>query len=368
MHTIAVFNNKGGVGKTTLTFHLAHALAELGHKTLLIDLDPQCNLTIYGMEEEDLHRIWLEEDRFIDDFKRASENADKKQLGRIAKGPRSSHFLLKPTEDGTAELRHFSQPVRLRQGLDLTPGRLTLHMYEDRIAKRWSDVYLGEPLAVRTVTRIRSLATQYADKYGYDFVVFDTSPSLGALNRVVISTTDGFLIPCMPDMFSLYGIRNIGRSLAAWHAEFETIFKLISDDKRKHFPESFVRFLGFTIFNARKYAAGNNEWDLAKAHYNYAKMIPDTIREHVPENLRKHLSKKQVQEPIGGTAIMHSHSTLPSMAQKYKVPIWRVPSSPNLDQSDKHTILGNRAQYEATGRGYRAFAEDLLARLRTLGS
>ncbi|MFX0588394.1 ParA family protein, partial [Glaesserella parasuis] len=38
---LSVFNNKGGVGKTTLSFHLAHALAELGHKVLAVDLDPR---------------------------------------------------------------------------------------------------------------------------------------------------------------------------------------------------------------------------------------------------------------------------------------------------------------------------------------
>ena len=63
--TISVFNNKGGVGKTTLTFHLAHALAEQGRRTLLIDLDPQCNLTIYGMDQDALHAIWKAEDAFI---------------------------------------------------------------------------------------------------------------------------------------------------------------------------------------------------------------------------------------------------------------------------------------------------------------
>ena len=47
MKSIAVFNNKGGVGKTTLTYHLGCALAELGHKTLLVDLDPQSNLTLF---------------------------------------------------------------------------------------------------------------------------------------------------------------------------------------------------------------------------------------------------------------------------------------------------------------------------------
>jgi cellulose biosynthesis protein BcsQ len=49
---ISIFNNKGGVGKTTLTFHLAHALSELGHKVLAIDLDPQCNLSIYSLSVE----------------------------------------------------------------------------------------------------------------------------------------------------------------------------------------------------------------------------------------------------------------------------------------------------------------------------
>jgi cellulose biosynthesis protein BcsQ len=64
---ITVFNNKGGVGKTTLTFHLAHALAELGHKVLAIDLDPQCNLSIYCLPVETIQKIWDAENSFIDE-------------------------------------------------------------------------------------------------------------------------------------------------------------------------------------------------------------------------------------------------------------------------------------------------------------
>ena len=75
MDIISIFNNKGGVGKTTLTYHLAHALAEMGHKTLIIDLDPQCNLTILGMDQEKLHEIWSAEDDFIEDFQAAREKA-----------------------------------------------------------------------------------------------------------------------------------------------------------------------------------------------------------------------------------------------------------------------------------------------------
>ncbi|MBF0139151.1 MAG: ParA family protein [Magnetococcales bacterium] len=70
MKIVSIFNNKGGVGKTTLTFHLAHALAVMGHKTLLIDLDLQCNLTVHGLEQEELHDICKSEDKFnvVDNF------------------------------------------------------------------------------------------------------------------------------------------------------------------------------------------------------------------------------------------------------------------------------------------------------------
>jgi len=74
MKTISIFNNKGGVGKTTLTFHLAYALSEFGKRTLIIDLDPQCNLTILSMDSEELHKIWEVEDDFISDFESAKKN------------------------------------------------------------------------------------------------------------------------------------------------------------------------------------------------------------------------------------------------------------------------------------------------------
>ena len=364
MKTIAVFNNKGGVGKTTLTFHLAHALAELGHKTLLVDLDPQCNLTVFGMTEDNLHDLWEREDDFIDDFEKARKARSADQYRELSSSVRSIHFGLKPTEDGTGELKRLPKPLRLGTNLDLIPGRLTLHMFEDRVSTRWSDVYRGDPLAIRTVSRIRTLAAEYAERHGYEFVLFDTSPSLGVLNKVIISTTDGFFVPCMPDMFSLYGIRNLGQSLARWNAEFETIFRLIPDGKRQAFPQHFVRFLGFTLFNAKKYT-GKNELGLAQAHLNYAKRIPTTIRKYIPSSLRDQLTDREVESPIGGTSIIHSHSTLPSMAQKYKTPIWHVPAA-SLDDDDRNTIRGNRAQYEATQAAYAAFAIDLLARLKAL--
>jgi cellulose biosynthesis protein BcsQ len=366
MKTISIFNNKGGVGKTTLTFHLAHALAEMGHRTLVVDLDPQCNLTILGMDEETLHNIWSDEDAFIDDFQAARERFALVDFEKIISEPRSIHFLLKPAEDGAAEIGKLPPPFPLATNLDLIPGRLTMHMYEDKIAGRLSDVYQGDPLAIRTVTKPREIAESYARKYGYEYVIMDTSPSLGSLNKVIISTADGFLIPCMPDMFSLYGVRNIGNALGVWKKQFDTIYHLLSTEKRKSFPVHYVRLLGFTIYNAKKYSGEGKPWNLATAHYNYAKEIPDAIKQFIPAGVRGILTDELLSSPVGETAIMHTHNTLPSMAQRYHLPMWKVPSYDHLDRADISTIQGNRGIYEDTKSKYAEFGKALLNRLNTL--
>lgn len=363
MKTISIFNNKGGVGKTTLTYHLAHALAEMGHKTLVIDLDPQCNLTILGMDEEVIHAIWAAEDDFVQDFEKAKASLDDAAFDAMLRTPRSIHFLLKPTEDGVGDIPRLPPPFELSPNLGLIPGRLTMHMYEDKISKLWSDAFQGDPQAVRTITKIRTVARAYASAHGYEYIIMDTSPSLGVLNKVVISTTDGFLIPCMPDMFSLYGIRNIGAALAVWRKQFRTMYSLLSDEKRAEFPERFIKLLGFTIYNAKKYTAADHPWNLATAHYNYAMQIPAAITDFIPEMIRDHLSPELLSAPVGGESVMHSHNTLPGMAQKYHAPIWKVPDIVALEAGDASTIRGNREIYYGTRANYMAFASSLLERI-----
>ncbi len=366
MKLISVFNNKGGVGKTTLTFHLAHCLAEMGHKTLLIDVDPQCNLTIECLEEETIHEIWETEDPFIDDYKTTRNKLTHEQYEAVLHQTRTVHFLLKPTEDGISDLDVLPPAKRLAKNLSLIPGRLSMHLYEDKLSRRWSDLYQGDPLAIRTATKIRELACDYAQHFGYEFVIIDTSPSLGTLNKVVISTADGFLIPCAPDLFSVYGIRNIGKALGYWKKEFETIYQLLSESKRAAFPDTFVRLLGYTIYNAKRYAGQGNRWNLATGHLNYARQLPKAIRTFVPAEVRGAFDEKTMAEPIGGTAVMHSHNTLVSMAQKYHLPIWKLPSSDNSTPDDASTIRGNRASYEGTRANYEKFANDLLKRTEAL--
>lgn len=68
MKIISLFNNKGGVGKSTLSYHLGCALGVMGKRVLFVDLDPQCNLTISAMFEDELEEIWKEEDPYMDDY------------------------------------------------------------------------------------------------------------------------------------------------------------------------------------------------------------------------------------------------------------------------------------------------------------
>lgn len=371
MKVLSVFNNKGGVGKTTLTYHLGYALSELGNKVLMIDADPQCNLTIYAIEEEVIHDIWEKEDRFIEEgFESEKGKLTPEEFQKLNNSPRSLHYLVKPTEEGTGDLEKLPPPHRLTPSLDIIPGRLSLHLFEEKIAGRWNDLYRGDPLALRTITKIRELSEAYANSHGYDYVIVDTSPSLGALNKSVISTVDGFFIPALPDLFSLYGIRNIGKALTAWKEEFEIIYKLISSDKRRNFPAHFVTFLGYTIYNAKRYkTTSNNDWNLAEAHFNYAKQIPNTIKKYIGENLRNHLTEALLQAPIGNTSIMLTHNTFPSMAQYYHRPMWKVPDlvPNNVEEEHVNTLRGASAKYRATGQAYKDFCHDLIHRVSLLG-
>ena len=200
VNILSVFNNKGGVGKTTLTFHMAHALAEMGHRVLMVDLDPQCNLSIYCMPEDVIQKIWEDEIPYIDEpgFSDTRKTVSDEKFSDLCSSSRTIHFLLKPSEEGTGETGLLPPPYNLAENLDLIPGRLTLHMFEEAVARRWSEAFVGQPLALRTLSEIRRLISEYSDKNGYDIAIVDTSPSLGPLNKVALTTVDSFVVPCAP--------------------------------------------------------------------------------------------------------------------------------------------------------------------------
>lgn len=367
MKIISVFNNKGGVGKSTLSFHLGKALGCMGKKVLFVDLDPQCNLTISAIREGELEEIWQEEDNYIDDFGDTRKN-NPKEFDRIINKTRSIHFLLKPSEDGVNDIDILPPAKSVGDNVYMIPGRLSIHKFENRISERWSGLYQSDNLSIRTVTCIRNLCERYADILGIDFVLVDTSPSLGILNKTIISTVDGFIIPAQPDMFSLYGIRNIGNSLESWGKELEVIYRLISQEKRNKFPKKFVQFLGYTLYNAKKYD-GDNKYQLADAHYSYALRIPETIQQYIKEDNKVQISG--INEPIAGSSVMHTHNTYPSVAQSLKCAIWEVPERfTYLRQHEPNYLLeqkidvnpGSFGRYREIKDKYIRFAKEFINR------
>ncbi|WP_104748518.1 ParA family protein [Helicobacter cetorum] len=372
MYVLSVFNNKGGVGKTTLTFHLAHALSEMGHKTLLIDLDPQCNLTISSLSEEKIQGIWDEEEDFIRSFEIADK--EKERFKEIARKNRSIHFLLRPLDNGKSIFEYdvIPKPCSLGKNLDLLPGRLSVNKYEDTIAEQLPFAFKpgGNYLSIKIIMEVRNICEEYSKKYGYHYIIVDTSPSLGILNKVIISTVDGFFIPAQPDMFSLYGIKNIGRSLELWQQEFE---KLRSENQLRleKFPKYFVQFLGYTIYNAKKYdnKSKPNKPKLAQAHSYYVDKIPKFIKQYI-KDANKKFNKEVIEKSIGDmgdNTIMYSHNTFPSLSQKYQVPMWKIPSCSHLEAEDVNTVRGgNKAKYEELQGKYHAFAKELIGRVQEL--
>lgn len=366
MKIISIFNNKGGVGKSTLSFHLGHALGVLGKRVMLIDADPQCNLSLYGMNIDQLNELWEEETNYIDTLGFEAAKSNDKKYNELISKTRTLHFLLKPIEDGTADIEKLPPLAKIGSNVYLLPGRLSLHSYEEAIASRWSDAYIGNPLALKTITKIRSLAIEYSKIYNIDYVIIDTSPSIGILNKIIISNSDGLLIPCNADMFSLYGIRNIGGALKAWKTQFNVMKSVLSEEKKKPLSSGFVKFIGYTLYNCKKVTKDPpyNEYDIAQSNYHYAQQIPSTIRDFISEDLRENLKSEQSDVIIGDKSIIHSHNTLPGMAQKYKKPMWELPF---LDLApEDNTIKGNRKAYENTLDAYKIFAEDFVVRSNSL--
>ncbi len=117
-------------------------------------------------DEERLHQIWEKENPFIDDFKDALSKNPK-----ITQTPRSIHFLLKPAEDGLSDLEGTPPVLNLDINLDLIPGRLSIHKYENKIAERWNGAYQGDNLSIRTITNIRNICEKYTELNNYEYII-----------------------------------------------------------------------------------------------------------------------------------------------------------------------------------------------------
>lgn len=210
MKSIGFFNNKGGVGKTTLICNTAASLAkQFDLKILLIDADPQCNASAYLLPDNKLEDILLQNSNSsIDSF-----------YEPIRKGKGFPSDL--PTIVSCDRFK-----------IDLIVGDPKLSVREDLLATDWADTCNGSPRGFQTTYAIKELISRLSK---YDYILVDMGPSLGALNRSVLLAVDYFLMPLSVDIFSLMAIKNIGQSFSNWKNSLESSIKKMLDKENDSF-------------------------------------------------------------------------------------------------------------------------------------
>ncbi|MER6630667.1 ParA family protein [Streptomyces sp. NPDC000987] len=216
MISVALFNNKGGVGKTTLAYHLAHMLQRQGARVLAVDLDPQSNLTAAILDEDELEELW---DQGSELFAQ-SDYPEQRKLFTRTEGQHTVADAVRPILEGTGDIAPVS-PVAVTSGLWLLPGNLELSKFEDKLSAAWLNGYGGDPAAIRTTTAFHRIIEQAAHEVDADLVLIDVGPNLGAINRAALIAADTVLMPMAADLFSLKGLLNLGPTLREWRDQWQ---------------------------------------------------------------------------------------------------------------------------------------------------
>ncbi|WP_220125117.1 ParA family protein, partial [Vibrio cholerae] len=188
MKIISIFNNKGGVGKTTYMYHIAHILAKREKTVLVVDLDSQCNLSAYSLSDSELERSWRPD----------RGNSIWNAIERVYEGL------------GDIRQRKPSQLSECYPNLYIVPGDVLLSNYEDALGNSWSSAMGGNAPALRIQSAIYRYIKWAAEQINADVVMLDLGPNLGALNRAVLAASDYFIAPMSPDLFSIRGTKNLG--------------------------------------------------------------------------------------------------------------------------------------------------------------
>jgi chromosome partitioning protein len=195
---IALFNHKGGVSKTTTTFNLGWALAVHGKRVLIVDADPQCNLTgtALGLDDNDDFEAFY------------TNNAQSNIVAGLAPVFQGMQTPLVPVPVAQTQ-----QP-----NLFLLAGHIDLSLYETQLA-----VAITTGAAIPALQNLPGAVCRFlrlmAEYHRFDAVLIDMSPSVGALNECLLLGSDFFIVPTSPDFYCDQAIRSLASVLPRWNAQ-----------------------------------------------------------------------------------------------------------------------------------------------------
>ena len=330
---ISLFNHKGGVSKTTTAFNLGWMIARQGKRVLLVDCDPQCNLTGMVLGLEDLETT--------DSIQGTRNGLPLNIKEGLAPAFESRPTLIKPVD---------CVQVPGNQNLFLLPGHIGLSEYEVTlgIAQELS----GSLVTLRNLPgSLRFLIDITVEAQGVDIVLIDMSPSLSSVNQNLLTTSDLFMVPMHPDYFSSMAVKSLTSILPKWKAWGEAArTNGVLKEAEYTFPNTSTKFLGYVV---QKYRPRSGV--ASKAFQKWIDQLETSVRDTlIPalENCGMMLDTAVYTEagydPHAPILQMPDFNSLIARSQEHQVPIFEL-TAQQLQQGGAvlENTQGSQEQFRA---------------------
>lgn len=351
MKTLAFFNNKGGVGKTTLVYHLAYMFHEIGVPIVVMDLDPQANLTAALLSEERLTTLWG----------LPGSGPPQTILGAVQ--PLMEHMgdLRPPHVERVLEFGQMEIPL-LAKPFGLVAGDLGLSAFEDNLAEAWgkslSDNQHEARYGLKVLSAFYRAAKSAAAVLGAPLVLVDVGPSMGALNRAALLAADFVVVPMAADLFSLRGLYNVGPQLRRWRNEWNTRLALATPELRQELPVGRMQPIGYVV-----QPTGQEAGKPCKAYRAWLNRIPSVYREQIlgfpPEERwqpRAAAGDTLLDDPYRLAMIKPYHSLIP-LSHKARKPVFDLRAADGALGAHATAAASSRTDFEKLARQVAAACE-----------
>lgn len=310
MKTIAFFNNKGGVGKTSLVYHLAWMYADLGLSVVAADFDPQANLTNMFVDDHDIEHLW-------------------EGTGLAS----TVYRAFQPLRDGTGDVKQ-PQLKHISTGVALLPGDLRLSAAEDDFSSQWPACLEGASRAFRVISAFWRMVQKATEDTEADIALIDVGPNLGALNRAAMVAADHVVIPLAPDLYSLQGLSNLGPTLRVWRKAWEDrLERKPPDEQLQNLPTGAMAPVGYVVL---QHAVRLDR--PVKAYDQWMQRIPNRYRKDILDEQNDSAITIDT-DPYCLTTLKHYRSLMP-LAQEARKPMFMLKTADGVTGGHVEAVRG----------------------------